>query len=1489
MLTPKIPKKKGEPSTVQYVVVLKGIKSPNQILTIVKTIKELTSLGLKESKQFVDALPKSQAILRTSSKEEAEAAKTQLEKVGAVVEVIQPKMVKTLENIAGNHKKTGGNTEETKKDTQETKKDTEEAKKRIEEVEKIIEKAKKNVEETIKNAEKTMEPVEKTKKNVEKMEKKEDLTNLLPIKGISFALKKSLGKNCGIYDIAGLLCSGQTLDDRKSNIADKLNVDVRYVTLWLKQADLWRVTGMTSDDAYMLVLAGVRHTADLAKVDIDKIMPVLETIAASHPDLQQPSMAKINDYIIMAKAMQALSSTKTFELVVNEEKEPVRLFKEEVELDLLSDSEIINKGLGFLQDIAFSLPLPRTLSGHVKMSKNKEVTECPDIKVTLTGISSPTEDKQEESAELFGYTDATGYFSIVLPDKYNMQPAIVITLTQGGNKQTFIKQSSELIDKTYIPNGGKKDGKVLYAKELIALFDDLDSTNKDIITLERRINTWETINASIESIPEEERADAMAFMQLYPKGKSEESLKELTKKRKTLLDEIYGADPTTNDFERTLTNLLSRTDLDSDMGELVINYDVFTNNHNDKPRALPSVKLMGENDNAVRLPTDTAPSRVFTYNMLQRLVEPNVTPPATKEKPRTAIDKPIDASNFKVKLAENPESITKMASLGIGYVLNMHQAWVPDGFALGSLLYSTILAPGEEQRLVVRENTQSYRIEDMTEGSEAVGENYVTSQDDDTSATYNYAMQQLSTGESSADYSTHSAGFGLSGGGSYGGFTFGLNCGYNYSSGKASSSARQSNAHDEASASAQHFQHGIKTASERIAQAKRVSVRAATSSETDSVATRIIANHNHSHAMTIQYWEVMRRYKLETCIDGIDLVLFVPLEPIRFLPQGESFYLKKNDIETFNKQRFAHRYDTLLKNYDALSSSLPAKYRTGLNLIQRYASYPDWKMENVFDKTNSNKDELSLTLNGRFLECDDLTVTVYFSNGKASIKAGLYSKVCSNINGKDGLIETLQIRTTKDLKEQIAIAKRTGKIGKIVFKINLPAQTSINDIASIRVEYACSPLNYKLFIGYDATYDDDNYIKEYDPQWTAWERKAVSNYRHKLENLYQDNDDSKNDRIKISHYSEALPENYRINEVQNGAVLSPSVLKSIGALQLDSIQLTDSKSQLITDDISTYSLQYNRAVIDMTPDTPVLRYNELQSMELALQYVASETMRYSQRIWSRLTDSELAMMLEKYTISLGKQKSGKGKDNQDLDKTLFDTLYNDDIDISLLNCINVKKMLGFYGNCILFPFTYPESLAERLGKTSAELQDALYRYHATSFRVPSTVISLPTKGMIGEAVLGETNVSEEIDLTRFWNWKDSPIDSMEITKDYLNGKDYLENKSTRDLSSLNLTSATATTPVTVSDLISALVGKQTPQFDNITGLDAITTMLGGAAKTNTEAQTKALENSTNLVTAILDQKNKEKAIEKGINPYGETPSKENNPKATPNADKQNSK
>lgn len=277
-----------------------------------------------------------------------------------------------------------------------------------------------------------------------------------------------------------------------------------------------------------------------------------------------------------------------------------------------------------------------------------------------------------------------------------------------------------------------------------------------------------------------------------------------------------------------------------------------------------------------------------------------------KTKQRSAMTAPVDVESFKRQLYNDPDNIPQMYSLGIGYVLNMHQAWVPDGFALGSLLYSLILAPGEEQRLIVREKTESYTIQDDAMGIDMASEAYSAAQVDDTVATYNYAVDQLSLANSSSKYSTKTSSFGggLGIGGLFNGISamLGLSGSHSKSSGSASSSARQSNTHREASSSAQGFQHQIKSASERVAQSKRISVRTATSEESSSVATKIIANHNHSHAMTIQYWEVMRQYRIESCIAGIDLVLFVPLRLIKFLPTGESYDYNKS-ITSFNKKR----------------------------------------------------------------------------------------------------------------------------------------------------------------------------------------------------------------------------------------------------------------------------------------------------------------------------------------------------------------------------------------------------------------------------------------------------------------------------------------------------------------------------------------------------------------------------------------------------------
>lgn len=73
----------GPAEKTQFDVILKSAGGAK--LQVVKLVKELTNLGLKEAKDLVDAAPK--AVKEGVSKEEAESLKAQLEEAGAEVEL----------------------------------------------------------------------------------------------------------------------------------------------------------------------------------------------------------------------------------------------------------------------------------------------------------------------------------------------------------------------------------------------------------------------------------------------------------------------------------------------------------------------------------------------------------------------------------------------------------------------------------------------------------------------------------------------------------------------------------------------------------------------------------------------------------------------------------------------------------------------------------------------------------------------------------------------------------------------------------------------------------------------------------------------------------------------------------------------------------------------------------------------------------------------------------------------------------------------------------------------------------------------------------------------------------------------------------------------------------------------------------------------------------------------------------------------------------
>ena len=73
----------GEEEQSEFTVVLKEI-GPEKI-KVIKAVREITGLGLKEAKALVDGAPSN--VKEGCEKAEAETLKAQLEEVGAVVEL----------------------------------------------------------------------------------------------------------------------------------------------------------------------------------------------------------------------------------------------------------------------------------------------------------------------------------------------------------------------------------------------------------------------------------------------------------------------------------------------------------------------------------------------------------------------------------------------------------------------------------------------------------------------------------------------------------------------------------------------------------------------------------------------------------------------------------------------------------------------------------------------------------------------------------------------------------------------------------------------------------------------------------------------------------------------------------------------------------------------------------------------------------------------------------------------------------------------------------------------------------------------------------------------------------------------------------------------------------------------------------------------------------------------------------------------------------
>ena len=815
--------------------------------------------------------------------------------------------------------------------------------------------------------------------------------------------------------------------------------------------------------------------------------------------------------------------------------------------------------------------------------------------------------------------------------------------------------------------------------------------------------------------------------------------------------------------------------------------------------ANPKVTL-GEGDNLFTLTWANAPSYSFSYKILHRLVEPAVSPPAVisnnplENKQRRDLGCPIDVVAFKKKLIESPHSHPRCSSLGMGYVLLMNQEWQPSHFSLGTLLYSVALAPGEEQRLVISERTEKLAVTDREASSYYQSDRYSSDQRDNITAIFESALEDTVEGISGMGGASIGGSFGsgssAAGGGSWGLFSilggaaalFGIG-------GSASASASgfsQEHTSDYSSNLTQSFQQNIRRAAETQSQANRIGVRLATAAESEMVTTKIIANNNHSHALTMQFWEVLHNYKVSSKITGVQLVLYIPLDLVQFLPTGVSHVLTPGQLydmtqQSTGKENFMKRYDMLIKHHDQIAPYMPYEYREGLNILKKFASYPKWEFKSGEPEEGFT---VYLKIRGSFMPYDSLQAVLRLKNG-ARIQA-------VNMHYDTHTIEA-GFQKKEQLLEDIR-RKRIEPSKTVTATFHIPPGVVDDDFASVELYYSSSTFNYTL------TPVIPDYFKILFPEMNSEELVSL---------------------VYKKYFNEDL-------EVK----LSPSQLRSLGALRLAEVELSrDAQTKYLSirrDEELIYSTSY--AIYDRIR---TMTFDQLQKIERTFQHVVENTLHYSQAIWASLTSAERAIMLEQYTIGIPDQTGEIGEE------------------VPLLNCVQ-NEVYGYYGNCMIMPFGYPPELADKLNTSTREVQDALYRYHTLTFRAPYTMVPLSTRGMVGEAVLGSSNASEKIDLTRFWNWQDSPITHADTIKpaDFTQQHFITDNTAAPDGLAKTGNNVTINTPgATMLDLSGAV--SKLPESPTLVGLEDLQKFASNLVNTSSAERLSVINNSSQMVQQAI--------------------------------------
>ena len=717
--------------------------------------------------------------------------------------------------------------------------------------------------------------------------------------------------------------------------------------------------------------------------------------------------------------------------------------------------------------------------------------------------------------------------------------------------------------------------------------------------------------------------------------------------------------------------------------------------------------------------------------------------------------RPLNEPVSLMPAVNNPVGFGKPA---VGAILSYSQSWYAEGLTLGQMLHSLALAPGEATRIAVidwsrhksarvsEDISETEQLDNSTEHARALSEIQNAVADEIQQGGSMSSGWAESSSESKAV--TNSSGLltSLFVSGSGSGTTQEASTRTGAESSSWSVGTRSVSASMTQNVNDRTEQHANSVRNRRASAVREVS-----QSEHEEVSTRIVANYNHMHALTIQYYEVVQVYQVAAQLRRAERCLFVPFELLDFkapnaLEIVERFRGALVGGAISNRARaLLIDESTKVEIKPATRIKVPVPGLSGLTSIEEGSSVMKMSMLKV--------------------EADAATTTEETTTGETSktAKAEPYLKTIHAWN-RDEILQVSHFfgkSIVRPNSDSIYLSDETELIGLTFSGVT---------ISSVRL--------------------DRPGVKAEDNTFT-------------------------------------VPEDSAFIDFSSGIQLA----------ELDGIYLSKKEDGKLTGSMKIRCALHGRPFstpsipLDLSKGTAMQKAVSLQTDEISrqrelLEHLQANRAHYSQAVFRSLDSATLVMLLSQFTWN---------------GKSLVDQVE--------------PKPLTIAGNYVVFRAPVePDEVSGVMNSDRVNMTwgEAMLQYGIDFTLSDKRLVPVPTGGVFAEAVLGRSNSAEKLDITRFWNWQDSPIPLQppEIAPVGTGTRTTAENLTPGQLSSpmLNIVNPTALPdPSGLSASLSALASAN--MFRDMSGLQGTQAISEAALRETLSTATEAGQlASTNLQT-----------------------------------------